>query len=581
MLTSIRLENFRCFKNHEIPLRPRTIIVGRNNAGKSTVVEALRLVSIIAERYKTVSYTGIPKWLEIYRGTRGIMPSLDNQAFDFERVFHGHGKPPAKITARFESGAMIEVYIGPESEVFGVISDSSGRALTGKGDAWRVTLPSVGALPQVAPLRYPEQLVTEERVKRYLNSALAPLHFRNQIHFLQKHYEEFKRISEETWPSLVIRELRKVGRPPEATLELHVRNEEFVADVSWMGHGLQMWLQTMWFLARTKSFSSVILDEPDVYMHADLQRKLIRFIRGRYQQIIVATHSIEILSEVEPDDVLVLDKERRAAQFAADWPEVQHVINHVGGIHNIQLARMTHSQKCVMVEGDDLDLLRRFHDRLFPDSVEPIQSLPVFSIGGWGGWDFVVGSSMWIRQSLSAVRIYCALDRDYHTEQQVEFRRKQALDRGIELMVWPKKELENYALVPSAIARLVNQKCREPQIPVDTRVIECQLEAICESLREDTIEDLAGEIQASDRSMVYKTVAAKARQKLMDRWTTLGERLGIVGGKKVFSALNRWLQSEYKVSIMPGAVIQTMSPSEIHNDVRAFLTALEFREPLS
>ncbi len=46
MLSELRLENFRCFEDHTIPLRPLTIIVGRNNAGKSTIVEALRIVSI-------------------------------------------------------------------------------------------------------------------------------------------------------------------------------------------------------------------------------------------------------------------------------------------------------------------------------------------------------------------------------------------------------------------------------------------------------------------------------------------------------------------------------------------------------
>ncbi len=45
MLTELRLINFRCFKDHVIPLRRNTIIVGKNNAGKSTVIDALRLVS--------------------------------------------------------------------------------------------------------------------------------------------------------------------------------------------------------------------------------------------------------------------------------------------------------------------------------------------------------------------------------------------------------------------------------------------------------------------------------------------------------------------------------------------------------
>ena len=50
----------------------------------------------------------------------------------------------------------------------------------------------------------------------------------------------------------------------------------------------------------------LVLDEPDVYMHPDLQRRLIRFLLRRDQQVIVATHSIEMMSEVEPGVCLPL-----------------------------------------------------------------------------------------------------------------------------------------------------------------------------------------------------------------------------------------------------------------------------------
>lgn len=579
MLKKLRLENFRCFRDHEIPFRPRTVIVGRNNAGKSTVVEALRLVAIIAERYKTVSYSAVPEWLEIFRGTRGIIPSLDNQAFNFERVFHQHGDPPAKITATFLSGESVEIYIGPDNAVFGVVRDRYHRPLTSKGDARRAALPLIGALPQVAPVRFPEPVLGEDYVRRSLNSALAPSHFRNQIAILHNCYPEFKKISEETWRGLLIQGIRRVGNFPEISLELDIRNEDFVADVSWMGHGLQMWLQTMWFLARTKSFDVVILDEPDVYMHADLQRKLVRFMHTRHPQFIVATHSVEILSEIEPEDVLVLDRGKRAAQFAIDWPEIQQVISHVGGVHNISLARLTHARKCLMVEGEDLDLLRRFHDKLFPESDEPLQSLPVFSIGGWGGWDYVLGSSMWISQTFGDVKIYCALDRDFHTEEQISARSKQALLKNIELVVWSKKELENYLLVPAAIVRLIKARAGDKKMP-PSNLIDKKLAEICESLKSNTIEELAGEIQATDRGVMYKTATARARSIVDNNWNTLTTRLAIVSGKKVLSELGKWLQENYKISISAGAIANSLEAEEIAGDIRDFLESIEYRQSL-
>ena len=83
-----------------------------------------------------------------------------------------------------------------------------------------------------------------------------------------------------------------------------------------MGHGLQMWLQTMWFLVQAKGSQTVILDEPDVYMHPDLQRKLVKTVQRSGQQLLLTTHSVEIMSEVAPENILVIDGARRSSAFA-------------------------------------------------------------------------------------------------------------------------------------------------------------------------------------------------------------------------------------------------------------------------
>jgi len=60
-----------------------------------------------------------------------------------------------------------------------------------------------------------------------------------------------------TWRGLGIKDLDGrtsfEGRP----LNLLVRDGMFSAEIGWMGHGLQMWLQTMWFLAKSDNDSIV------------------------------------------------------------------------------------------------------------------------------------------------------------------------------------------------------------------------------------------------------------------------------------------------------------------------------------
>ena len=45
MLRKIAFKNYRCFEDSELDIRQIAIIVGNNNAGKSTVIEAYLIFS--------------------------------------------------------------------------------------------------------------------------------------------------------------------------------------------------------------------------------------------------------------------------------------------------------------------------------------------------------------------------------------------------------------------------------------------------------------------------------------------------------------------------------------------------------
>lgn len=486
MLTSLRLENFRCFKDHIVPLRPTTIIVGRNNAGKSTIVEALRLVSLIAGRAPHLNFSDVPPWLDLPKSYRGVSRSLRGFEFDFTTAFHRYGEPPAIITAQFSNGGSMQIFIGRdkgEAQVHAVVQSKNGNIASTKGQVQSVGMPRVTSLPQIGPLLKEEEVLVEDYVRNAVSSSLASLHFRNQLLVFPSHFKEFRRIAEATWEGLKIKDLTRNGRAPDTTLSLLVRDGDFDAEASWMGNGLQMWLQTMWFLARSKDEDTVILDEPDVYMHADLQRRLIRIVRSRNPQLIVATHSIEIMAEVEPDEILVIDQGRREARFADSLPAVQRVIDQIGGVHNLNLARLSTSRKCLLLEGKDIEILKQFQNTLTPESNEPLDTLPHMPIGGWGGWNYAVGSRMFLKNALGEeISTYCLLDSDYHTQEAISARYKEALRVGVRLHIWQRKEIENYLLVPSAIMRVMLAKVRKKSIDGLTEdVLRLRLDKIAES----------------------------------------------------------------------------------------------------
>lgn len=426
-----------------------------------------------------------------------------------------------------------------------------------------------------------ESILQPDYVRRCLDSNLASLHFRNQVNLLyDEAFESFKVLAEATWPSLQVTELEGQGLSPSAGLQLMVRNHEFVGEVSLMGHGLQMWLQTMWFVARSINSETLILDEPDVYMHADLQRRLIRFLRNRHPQLIIATHSIEIMGEVEPENVLVVDRGRRRARFASDLYSLEDVVNDIGGIHNLQLARLWNAKRCLFVEGDDIGILKRLEDALFPDSAETIEVLPRISVGGWCGWQRVIGSSMLLEKNVGRDFIrYCIFDRDYHSPELVSQREEEALRHNVDLHVWQRKEIENYLLCPVAIAWIIEDRSKRGRIPSVDNVAR-EIARITGAMRESVFDSFSQEYLSSDRKAGAKGANEFARTRMQD-WESPETQIKLVSGKAVISKLSTWTQKNFGFSLSALTIAAAMSEDDVPEEARSVLTAIHDAEHFS
>lgn len=577
MITGLHLTNFRGFEDHEVPLHKKTIIVGKNNAGKSTIVEALRLVSLVANRYERLIFHNVPRWLDLPKREKGVSPSLRNTEINLDSVFNNYGDPPAVISALFESGANVTIYIGGEGEVHAVLRDHTGNLIVNSTLAQSLKLPDIYILPQVAPLLREEKVLTPEYVKRALFSSLSSIHFRNQLNvYYDDYFREFKELAESSWPGLRILDLEGRGQlPGEGKLSLLVQDSGFVAEAAWMGHGLQMWLQAMWFL--TNEFDpndTIILDEPDVYMHADLQRRLVRLMRNRGEQIIIATHSTEILAEVEPEHVLVVDRKRSESKFATSLPAVQRVLENIGSAHNIQLTRLWSARRFLLVEGKDITLLKRFHDTLCPESAEPLDTIPHNSIGGWGGWNNAIGSSLFLKNAAGDdITTYCVLDSDYHTPEQIQSRIDSAEHHSVQLHIWSRKEIENYLVVPSAIQRIIQSACAATAPTVQDIVK--QLEHTTDCMREETFDAMANDFHLDDRASGIAKANQRARLRMDSAWATLEGRLTVVSGKKILATLSDWAKNSYGVSFGAARIAQELRQAEIASELSAVVQSIE------
>lgn len=585
MLRELIIENFRCFDRHVIPFRKNTIVVGKNNAGKSTIIEALRFISLVSNRFQNLTFQNPPAWTSLPLYYKGVIPSIDTLGYQSEdeddfyserTIFHRYGNPPAKFTAKFHSGEVIEVYLGAGRAIFATVFNGAGKVIKTRSEAKKLDLPSVQILPQVAPLARTETILSSYYIIRSMSSPLSSRHFRNQLNLAeQEEYQLFEKLVETTWRGLKIDGLIGKDGSRGNDLILTVRDGDFTAEVGCMGHGLQMWLQTLWFISRCKKVDTIILDEPDVYLHPDLQRKLIQILKDDFKQVVIATHSVEILAEVESRNVLIIDRQKSHSRFADSIGAVQSVIDNIGGVHNLQLARLGYARKIIFVEGKDIKLLKVIHGKLFPNS-DALDLIPNMAVGGWGGWSAALGAATFFHgQPDNAIRQYCIFDRDYHTESEINERYEKAKLLSIKLHIWSKKEIENYFLIPSAICRAIANLALPGTSLPNEQDVEDALERITKDWDEEVFDVISEEYQARNKGKGSKGANKEARKIVKGSWSDLSKRLSVVSGKKVFSHLSEWSKETYGVSLSVEKIAYLLQVTEIPLEMKDILTAIE------
>ncbi|MDX2152889.1 MAG: ATP-binding protein [Bryobacteraceae bacterium] len=566
LLRTLRLQNYRCFRDHLIDVHDSTVIVGKNNAGKSTIIEALQVLAMVTNRY-TTTFHKPPAHLPIPSSLRCITLGLGRLGLNLETAFHRYGDPPAILTACFNDETQITAYVH---------KDGVHATIYNKGHGWVTTNTAfmqlgeryLHILPQISELQPNEVLLTDYYVSEHQYTRLTSRHFRNEIYRHPDTFNTYRLLAESTWPGLRLYPIDK------ETLTLLVKDGDFAAEVGWMGHGLQMWLQTMWFLAKTPRDSTVVLDEPDVYMHPDLQRKLYRLVKARFKQAIIATHSVEIMAEADPSDILVVNNHRKTSQYANTAPGVQVLIERLGGIHNVHLARLWNAKRVLLVEGKDVDYLKHFHATLHPTAETPLDAIPSLSLGGWDGWESAIGSDMAFKNAIgNNIKTYCIFDRDYHTPKEIKERYQKATQRGISLHIWQRKEIENYLLEPTVIARVIQARNRSTKMPPLPSEVRKFLEDVCDREKDKTQDSIADAIHLQNRKGGLPRASRQARSILKRRWNK--QKLYIVSGKTLLGHLSTWAQREYAVSLGAATIVRAFTSQEVPTEIRGVIDAIE------
>ena len=80
---------------------------------------------------------------------------------------------------------------------------------------------------------------------------------------------------------------------------MYFSEERLDREMYWSGFGFQIWCQLLTHISRASTSTILAIDEPEIYLHPDVQRQLLTIIRKLDADVILATHSVEIIGEAD------------------------------------------------------------------------------------------------------------------------------------------------------------------------------------------------------------------------------------------------------------------------------------------
>ena len=238
--------------------------------------------------------------------------------------------------------------------------DTSGRPIASAASFKRAFPVNIQVIPVLGPIEQDEPSVTDGTVRRAAGTPRASRHFRNYWLKNPDGFDQFSYLVEETWPGM------SIGRPQifagvEPRLTMFVSENRIDRELYWAGSGFQIWCQLLTHISRCSASDLLVVDEPEVYLHPEVQRQLLGILRDQHPDILLATHSVEIMSEADPSEILLINKSHRSARRLHDIEGVQQAIDNIGSIQNITLTELARNGRILFVEGiDDYRIIRRF-----------------------------------------------------------------------------------------------------------------------------------------------------------------------------------------------------------------------------
>ena len=388
MLSKLSLKNFRGFYRFDITFRKATVLIGPNNAGKSTIVGALRAADLMLRHAR--ARNPLPAFLDSDIRVYGYPISPSGFGLDEDSLRFDSREDETRFDLQFANGSALHAVWGSSGAPGFFHLTRRDQPPPRTAGAVRTHFSPIGVIPPLTPVERTEALLDPATLQAAYHTRRSSRHLRNNLYALTLPHRDEK---DSEFAAFL-----RFAAPwlPELTLETPVLIMNQISlnyweglgwrEVSWAGDGLQVFIQFLYHCYRLRDGDSIVIDEPDIYLHADLQRKLMRVLETIKPQFVLATHAAEIATEAPPRATVWVDRDRPRAVSAESHPDIEGLIDLLGIHFNLRLAPLLRARTAVFVEGDDSKVLRAIARTLGKKRILTETDIAIVPIKGSSNW---------------------------------------------------------------------------------------------------------------------------------------------------------------------------------------------------
>lgn len=223
------------------------------------------------------------------------------------------------------------------------------------------------------------------------------------------------------------------------------------------GGGFLQWL-SVYTLALDPSTDVILLDEPDAHLHPSLQSILMQRLadvsRDSGKQVLLATHSTEILRESEASQILQIGS--GGAKYLQTDDQKVGLFLGLGSEYSSKLDPLRRHKRMLIIEGRmDAQLIRTWAEKL--ELVWP-ENLVIWP---WsGGQKERKQLFLQLQTEIPELKAISLRDRDDEAANSVGVdlsdKSSDTTIDGLKVVKWRRRHIENYVLCPPSIARAAN-----------------------------------------------------------------------------------------------------------------------------